>query len=502
MYKLLLVDDEPSVLDYLPAAIDWESLGVTTIFKASDARSALQSVSENMPDIAIVDVEMPGKDGLEFCREARKINPRIKFVILSAFDKFDYARRAITVGADDYLLKPVDEDELFKLIRNIVTGLSRSSRNSLLNHEARMHAVEKALGELFQNLLQLRSPAHNPGEDFRYLDGYRDLCIVMQGNEDTDECRNILGSAAGEGSMTFTLSSGFYAVFWKSDIRISMQQKIDRLAQQLRKEDFHIWTAYVQASATENIPQTFIRCFHELEKQFYGSDSPDKDSGYENSPDQNFMMPDLRDGMNLLSEEGEISLLSESVHSAMSAAFARKVEPVKICSMLMDVLITLKMYLTKYWQQDAMDLFRRISTDSLLRCGSKEKLSGTVDRYLCELQLFVRRQQKEHGNFYIVRIAKEYTREHYQESSLSLQDVADAAGTSRTYFSRVYRELTGEKYWDYLSRYRISRAKDLLSNTNMTQSEISELVGYESEYHFSRKFKELTGLSPNKFRKK
>ena len=163
MYKLLLVDDEPSVLDYLPAAIDWESLGVTTIFKAADARSALQSVSENMPDIAIVDVEMPGKDGLEFCREARKINPRIKFVILSAFDKFDYARRAITVGADDYLLKPVDEDELFKLIRNIVTGLSRSSRNSLLNHEARMHAVEKALGELFQNLLQLRLTVHNPG---------------------------------------------------------------------------------------------------------------------------------------------------------------------------------------------------------------------------------------------------------------------------------------------------------------------------------------------------
>lgn len=206
--------------------------------------------------------------------------------------------------------------------------------------------------------------------------------------------------------------------------------------------------------------------------------------------------------MNLLSEEGDISLLSKEVHEAMEYAFEERIEPVEICAMMMDVLIAFKMYLTKYWQEEAMGLFRRTGTDTLLRCGSPERLYDTVDRYLSELQFFVKKQQKEHGNYYIVKIAKEYTKKHYQESDLSLQDLADATGTSRTYFSRIFKEMTGEKYWDYLSRYRIMKAKELLSETNLGQAEISAMIGYESEFHFSRKFKELVGVSPNKFRRK
>lgn len=137
-----------------------------------------------------------------------------------------------------------------------------------------------------------------------------------------------------------------------------------------------------------------------------------------------------------------------------------------------------------------------------LRCGSQEILREMLEEKLRELQMFITKQGEEHGNLYIVKRAKSYTKEHYQDIGLTLQEVADVAGISRTYFSSAFKELTGEKYWDYLSRYRIEKAKTLLKETGLSQAEISEKVGYSSEYHFSRKFKEIVGISPNKFRKK
>ena len=170
--------------------------------------------------------------------------------------------------------------------------------------------------------------------------------------------------------------------------------------------------------------------------------------------------------------------------------------------MLLDVFITLKIYLTQYWQEESLGIFRRMDLWKFMRCGSKEGLRRMLKDNLKELQIFIKTQKETHGNLYIVKMAKSYTKEHYQNAGLTLQEVADAAGISRTYFSSIFKELTGEKYWDYLSRYRIEKAKILLKETGLTQAEISEKVGYNSEYHFSRKFKELAGISPNKFRKK
>lgn len=115
MYKILFVDDEVNVLEYLPLAIRWEELGIMQIFTASDAKRALHIVKKERPDIAVVDVEMPGKNGLDFCREAQEIHASMILVILSAFDRFDYAKKAISMGVNDYLLKPVDERELLNL---------------------------------------------------------------------------------------------------------------------------------------------------------------------------------------------------------------------------------------------------------------------------------------------------------------------------------------------------------------------------------------------------
>ena len=110
-------------------------------------------------------------------------------------------------------------------------------------------------------------------------------------------------------------------------------------------------------------------------------------------------------------------------------------------------------------------------------------------------------ETEEQKSLAIVRKAMEYTALHYKDPSLSLQDVADFAGVSRNYFSTVFKEYKDKKYWDYLSEYRIEEAKKLLKETVKTNYEIALDIGYKSEYHFSRKFKIITGMTPKEYRK-
>lgn len=501
MYKILFVDDERNILEYLPFAIDWNSLGITQMYTASNAKEALRVVRKEKPDIAIVDVEMPEMDGLEFCREAQKIHPQIKFVILSAFDRFDYARRALVIGVKDYLLKPVDEEELLKLMRDLTEDLDKLRRNSKENQFRQMYALEKEARELLRELLNQKEPGIMLEEDFPILKEYENICMLMQWNRDTKECRESLKKCMDEKSLFIALENGFYAVLRKRDILESMEQRVDEIRQKLEREGFHVWTSYVRTRKEESATQAFARCFLGVERIFYQDCGKMSSRGKVEFGQIELTLPDLSEGLHMISENGNISEFQKSVYQAMDDAFARRAEPVKICGMIMDAFIMLKIYLTKYWQEDAMNIFRRLDIGTLLCCGSPENLYETVGLYLEELQFFVRQQKKNHGEDYIVRIAKEYTKEHYQEKDLSLKEVSDAAGISRTYFSKAFKEMTGEKYWDYLSAYRIEKAKELLRSTSLGQAEISERVGYGSEFHFSRKFKEIAGMSPNRFRR-
>lgn len=501
MYKILFIDDEFNVLEYLPLAICWEELGITQIFTASNAESALRIVKKERPDIAVVDVEMPGKNGLEFCREAREIHPEMNLVILSAFDRFDYAKKAIAVGVNDYLLKPVDERELLNLMKKIVSGLENSRRNTIEKNTRQAHAMEKAVGSYLLKLFHHEKPSEDLENDFPVLKEYPHVMILMQGNDAPKSCQYLLEESTDQESLMVSLKNGIYAVLWKKNLMVSVEEKIDRIRWKMEKEGFQVWIASVNVQKQEMFSRALIRCFYELEKLCFMADREEGQKGQNGFGQADIPLPNIREGLKALSEDRDISILREEISSAMEDGFMQCIEPVCICEMIFEVFIALKMYLTKNWQLDAIGILRRLDIVTLMRCGSKENLYHMVDQYLNELALFVEQQHQASGDFYSVRMAKEYTKQNYQKKDLSLQEVADAAGISRTYFSKMFKDITGEKYWDYLSRCRIEKAKELLLNTNLGQAQISESVGYSSEFHFSRKFKEIVGISPNKFRK-
>ena len=117
MYSVFLVDDEPIVLEGIRTKIDWDNSGFSFAGEATDGEIALSMIHELKPDILITDIKMPFMDGLQLAAAVKKIQPWIKIIILSGHDEFDYAKKAISIGIEDYLLKPFTSEEVIASLK-------------------------------------------------------------------------------------------------------------------------------------------------------------------------------------------------------------------------------------------------------------------------------------------------------------------------------------------------------------------------------------------------
>lgn len=122
--RVLIVDDEYYFRQLLIRLVDWEAAGFEVAAEADDGSAALQIIGEQPIDLIITDIEMPNMNGLEFIQEVRKLNSAAKLIFITSYDNFSYAQQAISLGADHYLLKPVDEDAVEQALRTIRTQLT------------------------------------------------------------------------------------------------------------------------------------------------------------------------------------------------------------------------------------------------------------------------------------------------------------------------------------------------------------------------------------------
>lgn len=119
MLKVVLADDENKILLLLQKLIDWERLGYEIVGTANDGLRALELVREKQPDLLLTDVRMPGCSGIELIQQARDVQPNLHFIIISGYRKFEYAQSALKYGVEDYLLKPIKQEELTGILMRL-----------------------------------------------------------------------------------------------------------------------------------------------------------------------------------------------------------------------------------------------------------------------------------------------------------------------------------------------------------------------------------------------
>lgn len=531
-YRIVFIDDEVSTLTYLKYAVKWEKFGIEVSGCARDGEKGLELIRTVHPDIVITDILMPKCGGLELLEEMRREGLDCKVFILTAHAEFEYAREALKLNATDYLLKPIDDRKLEKQIEAVVRELDQEQEKAgsrlCEEREARLREFllanakaesdrnkEKRLAEEQQNrvMKENRGNDGNTRQDTAALEEmFADTdcfisCAILDDRyiENTEliyeQLKHMLKRILPEAALVIWRNRELKGILkWES-------WQSNELKILFETEKLHVklvlGVASLKGKSLKNLEQAEWEATQARNQAFYSEKKVEWFVGEENrfavSPKTDITKYQGRISEYCISQDW--SGLRTYLLSILEREYQQHLIPEQLSRLIFDFFICLKMDITKFYPEKTMNILRHISLRDFEGAAAKSILEARMLDVLHSIEERMQEESEEQKVLSIVRKAWEYTAVHYQEESLSLQDVAEYAGVSRNYFSTVFKEYTGKKYWDYLSEYRIEEAKKLLKETGKTNYEIALEIGYKSEYHFSRKFKQVAGVSPKDYRK-
>ena len=398
------------------------------------------------------------------------------------------------IGASDYLVKPIDEEELKRVIAKVIGLIRESQRDSAQVEKMALRALQREAAEVMKCLLEEKDYPGSFLEEYPFLADYSACALVLchpvgiEGNmPQAGAHRHSPGPSFKE--ILIPLREEVCLVLWERIRPYSLREQIAVL----RKDLFRACRCrffYTTRAKEEDIQSVMKRAFQAMEAGFYKEEEDvEATASTEIDMRKELTMPDIQEAMELLARSHDASLLHQTISTQLSLVLEKKISPVSMSEMLFDTFIAVKVFLTKTWPQEAMETSRKIHLWTFLGCFGPGELTRTTKEKIEEIEAFVQTQGKPGEDQQLIGRVQKYTLTHYPDHELTLQMVADEVGMNRTYFSGLFKKLTGEGYWDYLTRVRMEKAKTLLRDTNAPQKLISEKVGYSSEFHFSRKFK-------------
>lgn len=520
MLRVVLADDENKVILLLQKLIDWESLGYEIVGTANDGLRALELVREKQPHLLITDIRMPGYSGIELVQRAKELQPNLRFIVISGYRKFEYAQNALKYGVEDYLLKPIKQDEL--------TGILLRLKDKL-GEEASLEFRLKKSGERQQELLMeslADASAHQQSfmayadKRFRTSEG---ICFAALVRVD------MVGTAQTPGSYQIILR---YAL---EIVRRELRTLTDVYAAAMRKEGVAI-VLRMAAYRTVAMKQCFTKIQKEIEQQrdMFGNLRCTVCLGSRQTAFEEMVLS-MRQALWLCRDhlcraqswrDAEVEHPALSQRYMMEAAQKKRFQVAAECldqarfqqeldesfhavlslpdlngQMLEDWFYqVLEACLYGMRQTSQVDeRFHAEMEERFWLCADAQEVLQVLQESICRQiqQLEAERSLRETRP---ITDAKRYIQQHYREA-LRLEDVSSAVGFNATYFSTLFKKETGQNFVDYLTELRISKAKELLSGDDLSVQDVAEMVGYRDLKYFSKLFKKVTGVSPSDYKK-
>lgn len=537
MTTLMIVDDEQLERQALRFLLERHCEDITIVGEAGDGASAVALAVENKPDIILMDIRMPQVSGLEAARQIRELLPDTRIVMLTAFDEFNYAKQAVSMGASEYLLKPVRSNELFETLEKVKAGIVEL-KNKRQQEETLRKTVEQALPFIqmafvydllsgsIDDLGQCQSRA-----DFLELTSLPNMAMVIN----IDEFRKITSrfselekqaikqrvhatvnkiacAATGIGNRALVAPVGGDAIVVLIGVagasEAAMKQEALNKAEAMRTAVAEA----VQVNLTIGVgrcyddPRDLYKSYQEaqsaLRQRFYlgGSqvihieDVPHLNQGAFSYPfpAEREVLDKVRCGDRKQAKATLKALLETEILSRPVS-----IETIKSCAL--ELLIVLSRAAVEGGANvEQLTLLNLNGVQALNDCLDKEAVEKwvmeAVDHFLDNML-----ENRNSMNLRVINTACDYIVAHCSRN-LPLEEVAQEVHLSPFYFSRLFKKEKGYNFADFITQVRLDRAKKLLRDPDNTVVRIASDVGYKDASYFCRVFRQITGMTPNQYR--
>jgi len=499
--KLLIVDDEPIICQGLRHTIPWETLGIEVIGEAYNGIQALELLNNNKVDIVLTDVKMPKMDGLALAKAIKRDHPNIHIVIISGYEEFDYAKKAIRLGVEDYLTKPVNIDELLGLMKQITVKIADKTKNTQTDKLYRFINEQEELVDF--------GPPINPKKPYRLILSQLKIygkLIEVFGKEAIMQLRehwqqkleHALKVAGFEFISVFTQQNLFLTIVYrKSGINISD----DELVTLFEKFTTDWQEVLPLIFAVANNQDNLRNAYKEAQISIYHAIATKQTAVIYSE----LIIAKIDKKASTYLEKEIINALLASDEVKLKAIVANWVIEAELKNEHIDQLLSqyreIKLMVIRHLQSIGLTnpkVSQETNKLDLNYYNSYELLEEQFTRDMLKLLMLVR--ENDLGkNYWAIEKAKKYISEHYRED-LKAKEIADLLHITPNYFSQMFKHETGKNFTEYINDLRMTKAKELLADTTNRVFEIAEQVGFKEYKYFAQVFKKMTGLTPTDYR--
>ncbi|MVO99593.1 response regulator [Paenibacillus lutrae] len=520
--KALLVDDEINILRNLQIVIPWEKHGIEVIGLAHNGVKALEMVQEHQPDLVLSDIRMPLMDGIGFLEKVSQMDKDIQVILLTGFQEFEYARSALKFGAKDYILKPINYEELEAIVVRIATEI-REKRKAELDEQKKWSRVKHLAYEkfLFDILLDYTnvSTRHffeddNSLEETEFtfllidLDNYSQLSRKWSEKERKLEnfaVRNVLQDALGPYQLLYSVlqtREGEWCVLIRQ-----LQATV------FNRDEVYSWSDTLQNAVKQNVKLTVsVGIYPEHLSVLKLAEAYKKlQRSLQLSPnvEQILMLEETNPNRNELNNslwelvEGIVSSLKRRDKARMEATFEKLNESLRAISehsylRVEQILHFLILHLIREMREISIisDEEERALWANLERSVGVKDLLATIHQLINDcMSAGMNRKPSE----LLMLNAKEYISKNLS-NDFGVEEIADHLGISCSYFSLLFKQHFSETFLEYLTRQRIELSKSLLRMSDKSITQIGKQVGYAERRYFTRVFFKFTGKTPSEYR--